>query len=31
MIVDAKDMIAGRLATFVAKQALLGEEIPAGR
>lgn len=27
MIIDAKDMIAGRLATYVAKQALLGETI----
>ncbi len=27
MIIDAKDMIAGRLATFVAKKALMGEEI----
>lgn len=27
IIVDAKDQILGRLATFVAKKALLGEEI----
>ena len=27
MIIDASDMIAGRLATFAAKQALLGETI----
>ncbi|MFT4261118.1 MAG: 50S ribosomal protein L13 [Candidatus Woesearchaeota archaeon] len=27
MIIDAKDMIVGRLATHVAKQALLGETI----
>lgn len=27
MIIDAKDLIAGRLATFAAKKALLGEKI----
>ena len=27
MIIDAKDLIVGRLGTFVAKQALLGEKI----
>lgn len=27
MIIDAEDMIVGRLATFVAKRALMGEEI----
>ncbi len=27
MIIDAKNLIAGRLAAFAAKQALLGEEI----
>lgn len=27
MIIDAKNMIAGRLATYVAKQALLGERV----
>ena len=27
MIIDAKDLIVGRLGTFVAKQALLGERI----
>jgi len=27
MIIDATNLIAGRLATFVAKKALLGEEI----
>jgi len=27
MIIDAKDLILGRLATFVAKQSLLGEKI----
>jgi len=27
MIIDAQDMIVGRLATFVAKRALMGEEI----
>jgi large subunit ribosomal protein L13 len=27
MIIDAKDLILGRMATFVAKQALLGEKI----
>jgi large subunit ribosomal protein L13 len=27
IVIDAKDMIVGRIATFVAKQALLGEEI----
>ena len=27
MIIDAKDLIVGRLATFVAKQALLGNQI----
>ncbi|MFH2020698.1 MAG: 50S ribosomal protein L13 [archaeon] len=27
MIIDAKDLIVGRLATFVAKQALLGNEV----
>ena len=27
MIIDAKDMIVGRLATFVAKKALMGEEV----
>lgn len=27
MIIDATDLIAGRLATFVAKKALLGEKI----
>ena len=27
MIVDATDLIVGRLATFVAKQALLGEQV----
>lgn len=27
IIIDAEDMIAGRLSTFVAKKALLGEEV----
>jgi len=27
MIIDAKDLILGRVATFAAKQALLGEEV----
>lgn len=27
MIIDAKDLIAGRLSSYAAKQALLGEEI----
>ena len=27
MIIDANNLILGRMATFVAKQALLGEEI----
>ena len=27
MIIDAKDLIVGRMATFVAKKALLGEKI----